>query len=35
MLMGGQKDHTEEIHGFLLAPLQRVCKYPLLVKVLL
>jgi hypothetical protein len=32
MLMGGQKDQTEEIHGYFLAPLQRVCKYPLLVK---
>lgn len=34
MLLGGRKSTDVPLEGYLLSPIQRICKYPLLLKVL-
>jgi len=34
MLLGGKKSTDVPLEGYLLSPIQRICKYPLLLKVL-
>lgn len=34
MLLGGKKSTDIPLEGYLLTPIQRICKYPLLLKVL-
>lgn len=33
MLLGGRKTTDIPLEGYLLTPIQRICKYPLLLKV--
>jgi len=33
MLLGGKKSTDVPLEGYLLSPIQRICKYPLLLKV--
>lgn len=33
MLLGGRKTTDIPLEGYLLSPIQRICKYPLLLKV--
>lgn len=33
MLLGGKKSTDIPLEGYLLTPIQRICKYPLLLKV--
>lgn len=33
MLLGGKKSTDIPLEGYLLSPIQRICKYPLLLKV--
>ncbi|CAM9619971.1 unnamed protein product [Lampetra fluviatilis] len=35
MLLGGRRDNDIPLQGYLLSPIQRICKYPLLLKELL
>lgn len=35
MLLGGKKSTDVPLEGYLLSPIQRICKYPLLLKVCL
>lgn len=35
MLLGGKKSTDIPLEGYLLTPIQRICKYPLLLKVLM
>ncbi|MEQ2297038.1 Phosphatidylinositol 3,4,5-trisphosphate-dependent Rac exchanger 2 protein [Ameca splendens] len=35
MLLGGRKNTEVPLEGYLVAPIQRICKYPLLLKELL
>lgn len=34
MLLGGRKNTDVPLEGYLVTPIQRICKYPLLLKVL-
>lgn len=34
MLLGGKKSTDIPLEGYLLTPIQRICKYPLLLKVI-
>jgi len=33
MLLGGRKNTEVPLEGYLVAPIQRICKYPLLLRV--